>query len=171
MTEEHLGATRIAGPGACRSVLLCGESNPYGVDPRYALYHEPPRAAGGRLMRIFGMQARQSYLPLWRTNLCSGDWDGRAAISRAKILLGIDVPWSVIVLLGVKVGKAFAYANGSAPEPFGHQAVRVAPHALTLVSLPHPSGRNAASWTASNVVLARNVMREVAPEIPWGEIQ
>lgn len=170
MTEEHLGASRILGPDACRKILLCGELNPYGVDCRYALYHEPPRAAGGRLMRIIGLQARQFYLPLWRTNLCTGDWNDRDAIRRAKVLLDVDVPWSVIVLLGVKVGKAFAHANGSAPSPFDHQVVRIAPSALTLVSLPHPSGRNAASWTVSNIDRARNVMREVAPTIPWGEL-
>jgi hypothetical protein len=40
-------------------VVLVGESNPYGADPRYALYPLPPQASGGRLARILGLSARQ----------------------------------------------------------------------------------------------------------------
>jgi hypothetical protein len=73
VTDEHLGATRIVGHEACSKILLVGETNPYGGDPRYALYNEPSNSAGGRLQRlIFGIGGRQWYLPMWRSTSASG---------------------------------------------------------------------------------------------------
>lgn len=176
MTESRHGASRITGPDECRQLLLVGELNPYGADPRYALYCEPRRSAGGRLQsQILSIGARTWYLPIWRVNLCTGDWDGRDAIRKAEELLDDTAPWRTIVMLGVKVQKAFGYAtSASMPDNYDYRSVQSAVpfmrRPFTLVSLPHPSGRNAVAWTLDNVYKARGVMREVAPVIPWGEL-
>ena len=168
MTTEFRGATRIVGPDACREILLVGELNPYGSDPRYALYHEPKRAAGYQLQhKIFGIEARRWYLPMWRVNLCVGDWDGRDATRKARELAAPGAPWTTIVMLGVKVAKAFEHATGAAPAPFCDSMQDGHP---TLLSLPHPSLRNT-TWTNPNAIaLARSSLRSVIPLIPWGEI-
>jgi hypothetical protein len=36
--------------------------------------------------------------------------------------------------------------------------------------LPHPSGRNAASWSGNARDRARQILRELVPELPWGSI-
>jgi hypothetical protein len=41
---------------------------------------------------------------------------------------------------------------------------------MSLVSLPHPSGRNAALWTPKARARAREILRELVPEVPWGSI-
>ena len=45
--------TRVGEEG--RKILLVGEANPYGEDPKYALFPQPRRAAGNRLRLIFGL--------------------------------------------------------------------------------------------------------------------
>lgn len=180
MTIEFRGASRISGPEACASILLVGEMNPYGADPGYALYHEPERAAGRQLQhKILGIDARHWYLPMWRTNLCVGDWDGRDARRRAADLIEPQAPWSIVVMLGKKVGEAFKHAadlGDMAPAPFaiayyGRLQLHPTASSTTLVSLPHPSLRNAAVWARPDAIdRARAVMREVSPAIPWGEL-
>ncbi len=169
MTERHLGASRIAGPDACRRVLLVGELNPYGADPDYALYYEPPVSAGGRLQRlVLGLPARHWYLPIWRVNLCTGDWDRDAALVAARDLTGPSVPWSTLILLGQKVRSAFpsmqpdmfaALTDGGSDMP-----------TRTIVCLPHPSGRNPIWTDRANVERARSLLRKIIPEIPWGSL-
>lgn len=55
--------------------LLVGEQNPYGADPKFALYPYPENSAGGRLcFKVFGL-TRHEYLARFdRVNLCSGKW-------------------------------------------------------------------------------------------------
>ena len=150
-------------------VLLCGENNPYGSDPEFALYCYPPGCAGYRLRRILGLPQHQ-YLSLHRKNLCDGDWSKESAKQRALELLSPESPWKVMVLLGRKVTETFERVALSDEKlvPF---STRVCCPGMTLVSLPHPSGRNAAAW--SNPKLhdrARQMLRELAPELPWGSI-
>lgn len=166
MTASHLGATRILGPDVCSRILLVGELNPYGARPEYALYHEPPNAAGGRLQRlIFGIEARRWYLPMWRTNLCVGAFDREDARTRAMELIG-EAPWSTIVLLGRQVQRAFGVTIA---DGFGELASVVGPR-RALICLPHPSGRNTIWTDLANVDHARAVMRAAVPEIPWGQL-
>lgn len=176
MIESCLDATRISGPDACRRVLLVGELNPYGPDPRYALYHEPANSAGGRLQRaILKVRARQTYLPLWRANLCVGTWDPDAAVVRAAALVGRpsgDRPWRVVVALGVSVARAFVAATHVRRLELIDGPVE-APSGVLLISLPHPSGRSYA-WNGSPgqevARRARELLRAVEPDVPWGEL-
>lgn len=157
MTDTHCGASRIAGPDACSKILLVGEMNPYGADPRYALYNQPENSAGGRLQRlIFGIDGRRWYLPMWRVNLCVGSFDFDKAERRAAELAE-PAPWTTIVLLGVKVATAFGRV------PVGGASVRLL--------IPHPSGRNASRWDAEAIQRTRQRLSEIAPEIPWGELK
>ena len=146
-------------------VLLVGENNPYGSTPEFALYCYPPGCAGYRLRRIFGLPQHQ-YLSLHRKNLCDGDWSKEAAKKRVLELLSPTAPWRVIVMLGRKVAESFEKVALDAPmEAF---TTRASCPGMTLVALPHPSGRNLIwnqPWARAR---ARQIMREVAPELPWG---
>ena len=151
------------------TILLVGEDNPLSIEPEFALYCYPPGCAGYRLRRILGLPQHQ-YLALHRTNLCVGGWSKEQAKARAFELLSPEAPWRVIVLLGRKVTETFERVALSDEKlvPF---STRACCPGMTLVSLPHPSGRNAASW--SNPKLrdrARQILRELAPELAWGSI-
>ena len=149
-------------------VLLLGEQNPYGSDPEFALYCYPPNCAGYRLRRILGLPQHQ-YLALHRKNLCDGDWSKEEAKKRAWELLSPEAPWRVIVLLGRKVTETFEkVALDDVPlVPF---ASRTCCPGMTLISLPHPSGRNAAAWNPKARERARQILCELVPELPWGSI-
>ena len=175
MTYMHIGATRIMGPAACSRVLLVGEDNPLSVEPEYALYMEPNGCAGHRLQsKILGVDARRTYLAMWRTNLCVGGWDEQDAMDRAVelgALYGEPAPWSLIVMLGVKVAKAFRRAGVADVQPFG-MVVRDIDRGghRTFVSLPHPSGRNTVWNDPAKVAGARALLKQVASDVPWGEL-
>jgi hypothetical protein len=150
-------------------VLLLGECNPYFAghgDPSYALYCYPVGSAGNRLRRILGLPQHQ-YLALHRKNLCDGDWSKESAKKRAFELLDPAAPWRVIVLLGRKVTETFEHVALS-DEPLVAFATKTCCPGMTLVSLPHPSGRNAALWQPKARDRARQILRELAPEIAWG---
>lgn len=148
-------------------VLLLGEDNPYGSDPSFALYCYPIGCAGYRLRRILGLPQHQ-YLALHRGNLCDGPWSMKEARRRAALLVcDPSAPWRTIVMLGRKVADAFGYE-----QPFFTSAL--APRTdgeMRLVSLPHPSGRNAGSWTGNARERAREILRELAPTIAWGSAE
>lgn len=175
--QEHLGAHRFARPafGPC-SVLLIGEDNPYSADPRYALWPDPPNAAGGRLARILGV-GDVRHAATWRTNACDhGKWSMTAARDRARQLINRAAPWSVIIALGAKVSEAFRVCTttGSTGPDWQPFEVRVAisddstrqgpTRLLRIAYLPHPSGRNARSWNAANRERARALVRDLAPD-------
>jgi len=149
-------------------VLLLGEDNPWGSDPEFALYCYPPGCAGHRLHRILGVSEDQ-YLALHRKNLCDGTWGKDRAKQRAMELLAPTVPWNVIVLLGRKVTETFEKValDGAPLVPFASKAYR---QNMTLVSLPHPSGRNSAAWQPAARARARAILCKLVPEIPWGVI-
>lgn len=147
-------------------VLLLGEANPYGPNPEFALYCHPPNCSGHRLRLILGLP-EDDYLDLHRKNLCNGDWSMKSAQTRASELLSPEAPWRIIVLLGRKVTRAFeklALDN----VPLDAFSTRVCCPGITLVSLPHPSGRNAALWSPRERERARQILRGLAPEVPWG---
>lgn len=173
MIERVLDATRLQGSEACRRVLLVGELNPLSPDLRYALYHEPAGSAGDRLRRVvLGVRARTTYLPLWRTNLCVGSWGVDAATVRARALCGsegaADLPWRLIVALGVRVSGAFMRAARVRIGLFGGP-VELASGVL-LISLPHPSGRGYGYNDPSEIQRARALLSVAAPDVPWGEL-
>lgn len=148
---------------SCRLILV-GEDNPYGAEPEFALYCYPPGCAGYRLRRIVGLPQHQ-YLALHRTNLCPTDWSMKEARRRAQLLTADQsAPWRVIVMLGRKVADAFNYDRPF----FTHDVAPQTGGEMKLVSLPHPSGRNTV-WNDRRLVgRAREILRELAPEIAWG---
>ncbi len=76
-------------------------------------------------------------------------------------------PHPVIVMLGRKVTDAIRRA-----AMIDHDIVPFSTtgccSGLTLVSLPHPSGRNAAMWTPQARKRTREILRGLVPELPWG---
>ena len=149
-------------------VLLLGEQNPYGSNPEFALYCYPPGCSGHRLHRILGLPEHQ-YLALHRKNLCDGDWSKDQAKKRASELLDPSAPWRVMVLLGRKVTESFEKA-ACLDAPLLAFSTRACCPGMMLVSLPHPSGRNAALWNPKARDRTRQILRELVPELPWGSI-
>lgn len=141
-------------------VLLVGEDNPHGSDPRFALYDEPPNSAGGRLRRVVLGLPRRVYLgqSIGRANLCTGRWSVREARARAATLANeAAIMDAAIVMLGWKVADAFGALH---VQPF----TRVE----RFVAIPHPSGRNRVWNDQDAVPRVRALLAAVAPAIPWG---
>lgn len=149
------------------SVAIVGELNPYGADPRFAMYPDPPMSAGARMQSLVAGLDRKRYIDLPRYNLCVGRWSNPAARLEADRLLA-DATIEGLVLLGRKVVGAFFRRD--LPQPFnvavlspdGKRGVRCA-------VLPHPSGLCRA-WNEPRAFLrAQATLREAFPSIPWGE--
>lgn len=113
-----------------KKIVLVGEMNPYGSDPRYALFCKPDRSAGGRLQRLILEMSPADYLrDTIRYNLCEGKWSivkAREEASRIKSHHSEDV----IVILGRAVAGAFGLSDC---KPFSVNG--------NFVIIPHPSGR------------------------------
>ena len=142
--------------------VIIGMNNPYGADPRFALYPLPVGSAGGRL---YGMLqeatgiGRQAYLETFeRVNLVDGPWKAAAARERAAQLR----PWLIgrhVILLGRAVQAAF----GIDADPLAEvvRTISVIPRFETVYhAVPHPSGRNLwynnpANREAAKALLAR----------------
>lgn len=143
--EEHLGAHRYVPEGAGRTPLLVGEDNPHSGDPRHALFPHPVGCAGQRFAERIAGWGTSGQLAAWRTNLCVGRWSDQEARARAyQILRDESPPWRVVVLLGRKVARAFRSVEYRVCDeaPFSSVVVTTPPfNLLTLVYLPHPSGR------------------------------
>jgi hypothetical protein len=145
-------------------ILLLGEDNPLSSQPEFALYCYPIGCSGYRLRRILGLPQHQ-YLALPRANLCdSGSWSMKEARRRARGFLAPPAGWDAIVMLGRKVADACDYN-----QPFfTHVSVPRTGGQTHLVSLPHPSGRNASAWSGNAAVRARAILRELIPGVSWG---
>lgn len=118
--------------------LLVGEANPYGDEPRHALFPYPEHSAGGRLCRLVLQLETGAYMRLFdRANLCpTSKWSVRTARATAQAIEALR--WTEprpLVLLGRKVVAAFEPWGGQAPAPFTvYHGVR------DYYVLPHPSG-------------------------------
>jgi|WetSurMetagenome_2_1015567.scaffolds.fasta_scaffold77311_4 hypothetical protein len=144
-------------------VCVVGELNPYGADPRTALYHLPRGKSGDRLRKIVGLSDGK-YARLKKMNLCTGKWSDEAAASEVTRLVRSKIfDERALILLGTRVRRAFEVVGVRLPGPFV-AAGRVA-------SLPHPSGR-CRLWNGREGVLrAREVLRAVAPWVDWGVVE
>lgn len=138
-------------------IIFVGESNPYGSDPRFALYHLPREASGNRLREHVGL-FDHTYEPLTKVNLCAGRWQTAAARGRAVELARLH---PVIVALGRKVGQAFTVWDFFTTTTIGEARV---------VLLPHPSGLNRMWDDPRARGRARELLRREAPAVPWGEV-
>ena len=155
-----------AGAVATSEVLLVGEDNPYGDDPRLALYHKPRHASGNRLRQHLGLRDA-TYERLAKVNLCMDTWATREARIRAGVLCNSTYypHLRVVILLGAKVRDAFGFKTA---EFFG--VVREPGVIPVFVVLPHPSGRNL-NWNQAGArEEARVILKTVAPQVPWGEV-
>jgi hypothetical protein len=148
------------------TVILVGELNPYGSDPKYALYPQPPNSAGGRLCeKILGMR-RRDYVALDRVNLCTGHWSMPAARAHATKLREGRAEDPIFVLLGRKVATAF----GLPGEDFftcGWWGSLFEREARWLL-LPHPSGRCLVWNDRTAITRTRVALRILAPDLPLG---
>ena len=164
-----------------RRVLVVGEVNPLSCDPHDALVPWPIGCAGERLQaKVFSLP-EDDYLALQRTNLCTGRWRVPAARQRALELTYASSPDSilrpdVIVMLGRKMAAAFGY--GAAPYTHGTRFGATPNHwprdrrvpIYELVSIPHPRGLNRRWHQPGSFERVRELMREVAPDVPWGTL-
>jgi len=131
--------------------LLVGELNPYGSDPRYALYPMPERSAGGRLCKILGLTMREYLSRFDRTNLCTGEWKLQAAREAAWNLSVAVKESRPIILLGVKVCTAFTLEYAPFTKVTDNDEFYI---------LPHPSGKCRTWNNPSSVGRARELLAE-----------
>lgn len=111
------------------TLVIVGELNPYGSEPRYALHDLPVNAAGHRLRdKVLGL-GRLSYFRIPRFNLCTGKWAARDAAAEATRLQALH-PEAMFLLLGRKVATAFGLKDAELFSTVGR-----------FVVIPHPSGR------------------------------
>lgn len=150
-----------------KPVLLVGEHNPLSTNRRLALYDEPVNCSGHRLRtKILGLSRTTYFGPLiHRTNLCIAPYSESTAHEVADALLRSqrrECAYSVIITLGQKVRRAFDVQV----EFF--RSVKLG--RMTLIALPHPSGRSR-EWNGPiSAYVARCLLRDFAPHVPWGEI-
>lgn len=154
-----------------KPVLLVGEDNPFGADPRFALYDQPVNSSGQRLRtRILGLTRHTYFGPLIsRVNLCGSAWDTTVARQRAASLMSSG-EYHAIVTLGRKVARAF-YLSVDFFEVEAMPSVETIDsyEVVKVLSLPHPSGLSRAWNNPSTYVEARLLLADIAPHVPWGE--
>lgn len=114
-----------------------GECNPYGRDQRYALFPHPRNSTGWRLCHLVLGLERARYMQVFeRRNLLPDPrWSNKRARAAAAAVLEEAGPHDTLVLLGVRVARAF----GIVQAPF---SVHLVPGGGGRVAalIPHPSG-------------------------------
>jgi hypothetical protein len=160
-------------------VLLVGECNPFGADPRYALYHLPRTSSGNRLRCVLGLTDLEYHKLLDKANLCDGEWSPRKALERLAVLVDGRSPGGLVVLLGAKVRSV---ARKFLKDKFPRDAARVDygtdffstlevgsdSERRVYACLPHPSGLCRLWNEPGSVTRARRLLAEHAPWVPWG---
>jgi len=137
-------------------VFLVGEHNPYGSDPRFALYPSPRYSAAGRLAAVLGYTPEE-YLRTFgqRRNLLTElPWSAPRARDAARRVLGETLQGDRLFLLGTKVAAAFGLRLqtdnlvSSVLPVIRMTSERVEDalqeHEVQCLVLPHPSGRSCA---------------------------
>lgn len=96
-------------------VVLIGMNNPISVDPEYALFPRPAGCSGHRLWSMMNdavddtLSAAEYVRIFHRVNLVRGEWNRRAAASKASGLLRTDeFHKRRVVLLGNEVLLSFS---------------------------------------------------------------
>lgn len=149
--------------------LLIGELNPYGADPRFALYPLPEHSAGGRLCSLILGMDRGAYVRSFdRRNLCTGKWSMKAARAAADEIITRIAQGAPLILCGTKVTQAFGFEF----KPwFSFEMKRRSLFMLNaeawsrVVILPHPSGL-CRLWNEPRAVeRTRELVLAVAPQL------
>ena len=154
-------------------VLLVGELNPHGSDPRAALYHLPRGASGDRLREILGLHDAAYARRLAKVNLCTGSWSTPRARAAARYLLDSSSQ-EVLVLLGARVRDAFRGPDFFSTTTLHAEGAEVPGWSTrVLATLPHPSGRNLLWNDPASRARAADLLRSIAPwvyhQAPAGE--
>lgn len=146
--------------------ILVGEQNPWGSNPMYALWPDPPGCAGWRLCHVVLGLTPDDYLARYeRTNLLAGHrWSVPRARRAAADLCAKRIPAGrIAILLGTRVCQAF----GLPYDPF---TIVGGPHSGPIfVRLPHPSGRCRAWGDERAVERARAAVRAASFGQPEGK--
>lgn len=153
---------------APRRVWLIGEQNPYGNDPRFALYPRPKRAAGARLCTALGLTAHEYLRRFERRNLLGPvKWSAPVARAAAQVLLGEAATAGALlgghvslVLCGAKVSAAFGLPF--APLAQVHALV---PDRVQGLVVPHPSGLSRL-WNQKGMALRVRAAVEALTPLP-----
>lgn len=164
VAARTLPAADVAAPSR---LLLVGELNPYGAEPAYALFPNPPSSAGGRLSGALAIvPSRAEQVATWRANLCDDRWRNVKAVERAQLLL--EGPWRGYVCLGAKVQSAFRQAIlRNRAQADKRASARDAAHAYSFANQrvwdshgAHPADRGEARCVWD---LSLDVVRDEAP--------
>lgn len=156
-------------------VTIVGELNPYGADPRYALFDLPEGASGHRLRTLVMGVRRTTYHRFRKVNLCTGIWNSKNAEETAS---NIPLDWhpdtdAPIVLLGQKVASVFGFSDRKkavAPATqFTVQSWPVTSGGIQFLLLPHPSGLNRVWCDSSAFDRAKVALYKAIPSVCWGE--
>jgi hypothetical protein len=134
--------------------LLVGECNPYGIEPKFALYPLPVNSAGWRLChKILGLDTTKYLRTFERKNLSNDPFSVVKAREAAKQIIATHA--GPVILLGAKVCLAF-----DAPyDPFTVQTSLLGPERAMYI-LPHPSGRARAWNDPQAITRTRTLLRE-----------
>lgn len=151
-------------------VWLIGENNPYGDDPRYAMYPEPERSAGGRMCRlVLGLSPSKYLLLFERRNLLQAPkWSAPAAKAAANAMRAENAGnCDTFILLGKLVTRAFFSEKTDVLEPFKSiiYSSRIGERARTYLSLPHPSGLSRVWNEPGSFLIARAAVARAAPHL------
>jgi hypothetical protein len=143
--------------------LLIGMNNPYGQNPRYALYPMPENSAGGLLYDMVreatGLTPPQYIEMFDRINIVDGEWNRRRAAANAVDLIR-SLAGRNVVLLGRKVQEAFGlYHSDRGPITEIRKVTSLLPRGeATFHCIPHPSGRNPWYNDPENRQLVKNLL-------------
>lgn len=151
--------------------VIIGESNPFGGDEHFALYDEPESCTGDRLCRmVMGLRSETYRASFERRNLLRGSkWSAPRAREAAAKLCS-DLPGQrVWILLGKKVAAAF-FSSQKIDAPCLFVPGNGVAFKNTAVLLPHPSGLNRMWADRTLSVHCRQLLVQVLPEIPFGEL-
>ena len=139
-------------------LVLVGVLNPYGANPRHALFCFPRGSSGERMQRLVLGMRRHEYIALERHNLCVGKWSAPAARTRAAAIPRGE--GRVLCLLGAQVAKAFGCTFEAYTQP-----------ADDIIILPHPSGLNRMWSEAGAYQRARDLVASVCPDLELGVLR
>jgi hypothetical protein len=144
--------------------ILLGMNNPYGGDPRYALYPHPPRCTGQRIYEMLRTVRDDvttlNYIEGFdRRNLVVGEWSMKVARACARKFLD-DVDGRSVLVFGAQTWAALGIdADRPAPGKFVTTL-----YGAVLYWLPHPSGRCLWYNDQRNRAVAATLLRDLYEE-------